>query len=295
MIEIIPQQLLLPKKVYIGDAAELRCTFTISSPLSETFLSAQNFSSTEGIELPLDSFLLNPENNDIVVNKILLTKMNSSFTVNISFVPWRTGELHFPPLQIDDITLILQPVQIVSITAQNNSTSLQEPLSPLLLPGTTYKLYGALLIFILLLVVGIQIIIRHKSLSFFIKNKKLLLTYRKNKKSTYRNLRKLLNSKIQNDAATEIQKILRHYLEVRFDFPFTKSTTNELMKNFINITQNLLSDSKNEAFGEIVNVFIRTDFIRYSKNTHFLEGELSQMVNKIIMNIEIIESEEQNV
>lgn len=295
MIEIIPQQLLLPKKVYIGDAAELRCTFTISSPLSETFLSAQNFSSTEGIELPLDSFLLNPENNDIVVNKILLTKMNSSFTVNISFVPWRTGELHFPPLQIDDITLILQPVQIVSITAQNNSTSLQEPLSPLLLPGTTYKLYGALLIFILLLVVAIQIIIRHKSLSFFIKNKKLLLIYRRNKKSTYRNLRKLLNSKIQNDAATEIQKILRHYLEVRFDFPFTKSTTNELMKNFINITQNLLSDSKNEAFGEIVNVFIRTDFIRYSKNAHFLEGELSQMVNKIIMNIEIIESEEQNV
>ncbi len=295
MIEIIPQQLLLPKKVYIGDAAELRCTFTISSPLSETFLSAQNFSSTEGIELPLDSFLLNPENNDIVVNKILLTKMNSSFTVNISFVPWRTGELHFPPLQIDDITLILQPVQIVSITAQNNSTSLQEPLSPLLLPGTTYKLYGALLIFILLLVVAIQIIIRHKSLSFFIKNKKLLLIYRRNKKSTYRNLRKLLNSKIKNDAATEIQKILRHYLEVRFDFPFTKSTTNELMKNFINITQNLLSDSKNEAFGEIVNVFIRTDFIRYSKNAHFLEGELSQMVNKIIMNIEIIESEEQNV
>lgn len=286
MPEIIPQQILLPKKVYIGDSAELRCTFYIQHKSLREKVSGCT------IEIPVEAFKNQPDINDCVIKSVSLAPAGVDYyQAVITFVPWKTGELKFPSLEIDDVELILQPVQIVSIVEQNNSSVIKEPLSPLLLPGTTYKLYGVLIAFIILVIATIQLIIKRKSVAFFIKSKKLQFKYKKNKKATIKKLRAISEKADSKEIASEIQKIMRIYLETRFSSPFTKCVTSELMNKFISITQNLLGDSKNEAFGEIVSVFIRTDFIRYSDGGKFEDKEKDILIEKLILNIEILEAE----
>ena len=84
---------------------------------------------------------------------------------------------------------------------------------------------------------------------------------------------------------------MRNYLEVRFDYPFTKTVTSEMMKGWQSVTSGLLSDKKEEAFGEIAASFIRTDFIRYSKHGNFRPGEVAHLVDNLISYIEVLEND----
>ena len=86
---------------------------------------------------------------------------------------------------------------------------------------------------------------------------------------------------------------MRNYLEVRFAYPFTRAATAEIAKGWQTVTGGLLSETKEEAFGEIAASFIRTDFIRYSQNAHFLENEKIDLIKNLIKQIEILETEEQ--
>lgn len=285
MQEIIPQQILVPKKVYIGDTAELRCSFNIiHNGLKERTVAGT-------VEIPQEAFASLADTDDCVIKSVHLSPAGiDHYQVVITFVPWSTGTLQLPPLIIDDVKLLLQPIQIVSITEQNNVSVLKDSMSPLLLPGTTYKIYGTLIVFIIFLVVIIQLIVKRKSVIFYIERKKLQYKYKKNRKITIKKLNELSEEKT---AADEIQKILRHYLEVRFEYPFTKTVTSEMMGKYNLITQGLLSDEKNEAFGELVSVFIRTDYIRYSSNGNFEPGEKDNLLEKIISAIKIIEQQEE--
>ncbi len=286
---ISPQQVLIPKKVYIGDTAELRCTFNSPSPQLKQLTAA-------GIaELPLVS----QSEKDFAIQKITLSPAGVDYyQFTITFVPWKTGDLTFPPMEIEgsDVILEFQPLQIVSLisTDSANATTLHDSAAPLLLPGTAYKLYGSLAAFIIILIVIIRIIVKRKSLLFYFNQKKLLRKYKKNRKQTLKLLKKLeaSSSKKARDAAEELQKIMRNYLEVRFDYPFTRSVTSELMKGWQTATGGLLSDSKTEAFGEIAASFIRTDYIRYSKRGAFKEGELAQIIKNLSTQIEILEATE---
>lgn len=284
------QQILIPKKVYIGDQAELRCTF--NSPNTE-LKQLVNKESNEQTELSLVSL----ESSDYDIKSVTLSSAGVDFyQLSVNFIPWKTGEIQFPPLTIDGTDLIIEfhPVQIVSLvsTDSNNATTLRETASPLLLPGTTYKLYGALTALIIILIVLIRIIIKRKNIQFFLETKRLQRKYKKNKKQTIRALRQISDETSDSETAALIQKIMRNYLEVRFDYPFTNATTSELMKGWQKVTGGLLSDSKEEAFGDIAACFIRTDFIRYSKGTQFNENEKSELIQKLIDRIEILEKEE---
>ncbi len=288
MAIISPQQILVPKKVYIGDTAELRCTFNngsetlkqlVANGVSELSLVSQNTT-----DYDIKSITISPAGVDF-------------YQISVTFIPWKTGELQFPALNIEgsDLTIEFQPVQIVSLvsTDSNNATTLRETASPLLLPGTTYKLYGALTAFIILLIVLIRIIVKRKSILFYFANQKLLRRYKKNKKQTIRSLRQIQDESDDTVAAEKIQKLMRNYLEVRFDYPFTRSATSEIAKGWLTATGGLLSETKEEAFGEIAAGFIRTDFIRYSQDAHFLENEKSELIQNLIKQIDILETEEQ--
>lgn len=278
---ISPQQILLPKKVYIGDTAELRCTF--NSP------NAQLKELTAGgiTKLPLVS---QTEAEDYNIKEITLAPAGVDYyQFTITFVPWKTGELRLPPMEIESADLILefQPVQIVSLisTDSANTTTLHDSAAPLLLPGTAYKLYGSLAALIVFLIVLIRIIIKRKNLLFYINQKKLLRKYKKNKKQALKLLK-------HATSAEELQKIMRNYLEVRFDYPFTRCVTSEMMQGWQTATGGLLSDVKTEAFGDIVSSFIRTDFIRYSKKGAFAAGEQEELIKNLSDKIEILETAE---
>ena len=284
------QQILIPKKVYIGDQAELRCTFNSPSTELKQLLNKESNGQTE-------LSLVSLESSDYDIKSVTLSSAGVDFyQLSVNFIPWKTGEIQFPPLTIDGTDLIIEfhPVQIVSLvsTDSNNATTLRDTASPLLLPGTTYKLYGALTALIIILIVLIRIIIKRKSIQFFLETKRLQRKYKKNKKQTIRALRQISDETSDSETAALIQKIMRNYLEVRFDYPFTNATTSELMKGWQKVTGGLLSDSKEEAFGDIAACFIRTDFIRYSKGTLFNANEKSELIQKLIDRIEILEKEE---
>lgn len=284
---ISPQQILIPKKVYIGDTAELRCTFNSPSPTLKQLVA-------NGItKLPLVS-QSNATSDDYVIQSITLSPAGVDYyQFTITFTPWKTGDIQFSPMEIEGSELIIefQPVQVVSLISTDgaNTTTLRDSSAPLLLPGTAYKLYGTLTAFIIILILLIRIIIKRKKLLFYINQKRLLKKYRKNKKQTLRSLKQVEN---EEGAAEQIQKIMRNYLEVRFNYPFTKTVTSEMMHGWQNISNGLLSDTKEEAFGDIVSCFIRTDFIRYSKNGKFAEGELIELIEKLSNRIELLEKEE---
>ncbi len=294
MAIILPQQILMPKKVYIGDTAELRCTF--NSP-NQTL---KNLTSQGSVKLP---FVSQTSSEDYVIKDITLSPAGVDFyQLTITFVPWKTGEILFPAMEIEGSDLILefQPLQIVSlITAENASTtSLHDTAAPLLLPGTAYKLYGTLAAIILILIILIRLFVKRKSLIFYINNKRLLKKYKKNKKQAKRALYKIADTVNEADfnaksAAENLQKVLRNYLEVRFDYPFTRTVTSGIMAGWQAVTNGLASEKKEEAFGQIAAAFIRTDYIRYSKDGTFEKDELVKLVEELIINIETLETEEE--
>lgn len=298
MATISPQQILIPKKVYIGDTAELRCTFNSPDP----FLKQLTSSGTA--ELPLVSQSTEPQ-EEYVIKSISLSPSGIDFyQLTITFIPWKTGELLFPSMEIEgsDIVLEFQPIQIVSLIANENTntSTIRDTAAPLLLPGTTYKLYGTLSVFVIFLLICIRIILKRKNILFYINQKRLLKKYKKNKKQTIRNLYKIADeaeaAKIDDQTAAEnLQKSLRTYLEIRFDYPFTHTVASEIMQGWQTATGGLLSDTKTEAFGNIAASFIRTDFIRYSKNGKFEENELINLIEKIISQIQILEQNEESL
>ena len=298
MATISPQQILIPKKVYIGDTAELRCTFNSPDP----FLKQLTSSGTA--ELPLVSQSSEPQEEYVIKNISLSPSGIDFYQLTITFIPWKTGELLFPSMEIEgsDIVLEFQPIQIVSLIANENTntSTIRDTAAPLLLPGTTYKLYGTLSVFVIFLLICIRIILKRKNILFYINQKRLLKKYKKNKKQTIRNLYKIADeaeaAKIDDQTAAEnLQKSLRTYLEIRFDYPFTHTVASEIMQGWQTATGGLLSDTKTEAFGNIAASFIRTDFIRYSKNGKFEENELINLIEKIISQIQILEQNEESL
>lgn len=332
MTTITPQQILVPKKVYIGDAAELRCTFNSpSSALKQLTangtaeISAHSeFSATSKISatsappatsgISADSGTSEPAEisalsgisasyDDYEIKSITLSPAGVDFyQLSLNFVPWKTGLIEFPNLTLEDVTIVFEPIPIVSLVSTDNlnTTSLHDTAAPLLLPGTAYKLYGTLAAIIILVIVLIRLFIKRKSLLFYMNTRRLLKKYKKNKKQTIRALYKIAAEAENSEepvrsakaSAEKIQKTLRNYLEVRFDFPFTHAATSEIMPGFYKVTGGLLSEQKEEAFGEIAASFVRTDFIRYSNNAAFEKDELKKMIENLTAQIETLETVE---
>ena len=84
---------------------------------------------------------------------------------------------------------------------------------------------------------------------------------------------------------------MRKYLEIRLAAPFTHANTSEMAPLFNKTTQGLLPEQKEDAFYEIVAAFVRTDFIRYSKDAKFGPDEKSEIIKKLLENINTLETE----
>ena len=169
--------------------------------------------------------------------------------------------------------------------------------SPLLLPGTAYKIYAGIAVFIVLLLLLIRLIIKWRSVVFWFKNTKLKRRYARSKKNTIRALKaleeKASGGSSDSETCTMLQKIMREYLELRLDYPFTKTLTSEMSAAFNTATCGLADEKRYSAFENIISVFVRTDFIRFSDSADatFKSGELSEHINTLISAIDAIESE----
>lgn len=286
-LSIQSTQVLVPKKVYIGDTAELRCTFSSQLPLENLQSSINNFTS----ELNFKEY----EINDVKI----LPSGPSSYTFIITFIPWTTGVIKFPSYKISDNDMLLSFEGIsISSLVEGNNISIKGQTSPLLLPGTAYKLYAILIFTLLIIIVIVQLIIKHEAVAFYFSNRKLLRKYKKNKKQTIKQLQKLIKKDkwTEVEFSEKIQQIMRNYLEKRFDYPFTRTVSSKIMQVYEKITCGLASEKKSGAIEIISGIFTRTDFIRYgqqnlyNEKAVFSDGEKEKIVETLKDNIEKLES-----
>lgn len=291
-------QVLVPQNVYIGDTAELRVSFV--SEKAEKLLKGQS-----SVELPLSNFTEELNFQEYQIEKInLITSGPNNYTFVITFIPWKTGNIKFPQYALmseENLELKFENVSISSLI-KDESVGLQGQNAPLLLPGTVYKIYGILVGVILVLLILIRLIVKRDSVAASIKKRKLIKKYKKNKKETLKNLGKLLkkNEISDVDFAAEIQRLIRNYLEVRFEVPFTKTVSSEIKEKF-NYVESPISEQKKEAINIIEKIFLETDIIRYAQNsqglnkTKFLENEKQEMVEIIKQNVEVLDVLEPSV
>lgn len=290
MIYIQSQQIQFPKSIYIGDNAELRCSFSSKTAAGFDSVSLSNFDSAIDF-------------TQYDIKEVQLQQTGADYyTLVISFVPWRTGSINFPDFnlyekQVDAAqeavlvgTLHFEPVQIVSLVEQQNVTGLKNVSSPLLIPGTTYKIYAGIAVFLILCVVSVRLLIKRQKVALWFKNLKLRMMYAKNKKNTIKKLNALVSdSSSVGQICTNLQKIMREYLQIRLDYPFTRTLTSEMYSAYNRITLGLADENKQTAFENIISVFIRTDYLRFGNNAAFEQGELSMLVNTLIDDIVVME------
>lgn len=280
MITVQTQQILVPKQVYIGDRAELRSTFTSTAKIkAEGFCGELDYSQYDIKDVKLQSSGVN------------------SYTLTVAFVPWRTGDILLPDYKLssedssEELIIHFNPVDIVSITQKDSITTLRDSASPLLLPGTIYKLYGGIISVVIILIIGIRLIVKHEDVAFFFSRLISTAKNNSNRRKTIKQLNKLAkNSQLpDNELAAQIQKTLRAYLEKRFAYPFSKTVSSEMSMVFARLTNGLLAEEKQDAYDDLVTVFVRTDYIRYSSASTFQDDEKEALIEKIINDIEIIE------
>ena len=165
-----------------------------------------------------------------------------------------------------------------------------------MLPGTAYKIYGGIAAFVVLLIIIIRLAVKWRSVVLWFKNVKLKRRYARSRRYTVRVLKGLLakgesNEQTPAQICTKIQKLIREYLELRLEYPFTKTLTSEMSLAFENATCGLADEKRSNAFENIISIFVRTDYIRFSsgKKAAFENGELSSIVSNLIDAITVIE------
>lgn len=121
---------LVPRDVYVGDEAEL--SFDVSySPLS--------LSSGQTLSINPSSL---KQTADATVLACSVVERDGRAAITIRFIPWASGTLSLPDVSFGK-TVVSPPSVSVATLLDDSTTALSPPRSPLLIPGTTFILYGA--------------------------------------------------------------------------------------------------------------------------------------------------------
>ena len=264
----------LPKKIFIGDTVELQYTFR-----SAVDFFSDSDDSAAFREISVKSLGFKYETDDYTVTKASLGRNGLSYTFSMTFIPWRIGNIDFPPFDLaravygttsPDFSIDIQPVAVSSILQNADDTSLRPPAGPLLLPGTVYALYAAAVIIIIILAVLIRLIVKWPVICKARREKKLLRSYARNAKDLFRQLRRLEKNGpriTDGEFCAELQRLIRRYLDFRYGYHFSTVLTSQFMAAFDDVTAGTLSDKKQHAAETLTAVMSRTDYIRYAHDS----------------------------
>lgn len=104
------------------------------------------------------------QTKSMAISDISIVKISGKDYIKLDFVAWEVGEIHFPSLKEIGINFELPSITVSSILDLDKTVALQEARPPLLLPGTTYLIYGYVFVFFIMcfLVAILAIWIRKK-------------------------------------------------------------------------------------------------------------------------------------
>lgn len=311
------EQVVTPKEIFVGDTAELRYIFQSQNDL---FLMADP-SRVKGDVIVLDhtsDVFLNLEEK-CFVKQAVLQRVGITYTLIMTFVPWVTGKIEFPELNLNELCgnvsdaspflIQFSPVTVTSILKKTESAAEGSPISPLLLPGTNYILWLLISALIIILVfVGIVIAKFSFIVGKFISIKENL-GYSRNAILTKRKLYALKKKTCSDaDFACKWQQIMRSYLEYRFGSSFSSVTSSVFVSTITDMTGDMLNMEQENAVFSLQSLFQRTDYIRYAGGSidssllpaeeHeavFLNEERNNMIELTISDIAGLELQEKEM
>jgi hypothetical protein len=277
-------QMVLPKRIFVGDTAELHYTFNSNV---DFFPNEETLDEKPLIfeKLPFDF-----DNENFTLQKAVIQKNGLLYTVVLTFTPWKVGILDFP--QIDLLSAVFgstnsvpflidpKPIEISSIITKYEDSSLRGIKGPLLFPGTIYAIYAAIVLFVVILIFILHTILKWQEISAKFRQKKTLRMYAKNARNALRQFRKLEKNSLRiNDVAfcLAVQQIFRYYLTVRFGRKFDALSTEQISAAFEELTAGTMSDFLRENVSSVQEIFRRADYIRFAHGSLDAKREPAQI------------------
>ena len=143
------QPYLVPQTIFVGDPGRLVV------PLGRTLTGINPFVVEDPEKLP--------DTPELRIRRLELERRGGNSRLLIDFIPYAPGTLYLPALEIlppgDDTEALVVTgleLQVASILTPSQMT-LSEPASPLAVPGTSFLIYGTMLILLLFLCLGIGV------------------------------------------------------------------------------------------------------------------------------------------
>ncbi len=124
------QGILIPNETFVGDSAD----FTF-----ETGAFASSLENGAVYSVPSENIL---PSDDVTVVSVLVVPNGASASVTIRFIPWVSGSVSLPTFALQGVRVAPPQARIASIVEKTGRSSIQGARSPLLVPGTTWLLYG---------------------------------------------------------------------------------------------------------------------------------------------------------
>lgn len=268
-------QLVFPKRIFVGDTAELRYTFR--SPIDF-------FSGTEAAdELPISlaAFPFQIDSREFSVENAVLLHSGDFYIVVITFVPWMTGTIDFPPFDLlsvlygekaSGVPLVInpQPFEVSSVLPDGEDTQLRASVPPLLIPGTSYIVYAILLFAVMLLVIAVKAAVSYPAIAAGVRNYLTVRKYEKSARYAFRCLRRL--EKRSGDFSDDefcvlFKSILRRYLSVRFGCPFETVVSSHVCAVLENASGGFLEGIALEQAEVVERLFRRADYVRFARGS----------------------------
>lgn len=283
-IEGVVSQHILPMEIYVGDQAELVFTFHTAVTIfpDDTI---QQKTASEKILLNIKDSPLASADALCTIQKAELSRTGLEYTITLTLIPWQTGTITLPDFDLSDLITVkkqhtdsknytpfvihLKPFTVQSIVEKTKSTSLRPVAPPVLIPGTTYLVYGTVFVFILVVIGLFYLLVHVKNMNKSWHRFCSRLAMNRNAKSAIHKIRKIENDRKLSDEqyCTELQFIIRQYLSYKFGCSFEVLPTSEIGTMITNITGGTLDFPQSIQVQEITDVLRRSDYIRYARGS----------------------------
>ncbi len=277
-----------PKEIFCGDKVFLQYQSLLTDDVVLSLVNVLPIHITDSKILP-KYVNINPE--ICTVESFDLFVEGNMLIYQVNCVGWQIGKVIIPSsrLKLDSITIELPSCDfsVVSILEKTGESSIQPALPPILLPGTTYKVYGFVFLGIVILGLLIFTLIKSSKIFRFFKNIFIANKYKKNYKKCL-NLLKKLNKNTQKLSdikfAEELQTIMRTFFAFRFSEKVYNLATSEIISWFSSIYNLILPEQAEQAIQLFYELMLRCDFIRFSGNSvvgaDLTDDEKEQLIQK---------------
>lgn len=311
------QQIIIPKEIYVGDTANLKFNFRTNIDLYAFADKVPVKNDVITIDVEDENFTSFCEN--CTLKKLEIIRNGLNYSIDIVFIPWVTGEIDFETIDLmkylcngEEMHFYIDfiPFTISSLSESLGVSSLKPPAPPFTVPGTNYWIWSLVIAIIIILILAGMLSARMPKIIAAYERWKKHAGYSRNARSAVVSLTKLIKRKNLEDSmfAEYWQKIVRRYLNYRFNHSFNSVPSSKISESIRNITGDMLSTEQEIALMSLSQIFIRTDYIRFAKDSidskqlpveeHkalFVENEKEKLIQKTEKFISVLEKEPEEV